>query len=170
MPKEQEALFKPLLASTIWKSNPENVKAIFEIFSNLPKEQEALFKPLLTSTIWKSNPENIKAIIESKIWENNLYRKLLTKSIWTKSITKIENIIKTMEELKLEEYITVTVLNLSPIQIKALYHYMKENNILIIIDGKLNPLFNVSPSIMLKRYGINLKQLVERERENGLSK
>ena len=168
--KEQESLFKHLLKSTIWKSNPKNVRAIFDIFSNLTKEQKEVFMPLLTSNIWNSNPENIKAIIESKIWENNLYRKLLTKSIWNKSITKIEKIIETIEKLKLEKYITASCLNLSPIQIKALYHYMKCNNIPAIIDGKLNPLFNLAPSLMLKRYRVNLKELVERELESGLSK
>ena len=170
LPEDQKKLFMPLLTSNIWNSNPRDVKAIIDIISNLPEDQKELFKPLLTSTIWISNPENVRAIIESKIWDNALYRKLLTKSIWNKSITKIENVIETMEELKIEKYITPTCLSLSPIQIKALYHYMKENNILVIIDGKLNPLFNVSPSIMLKRYGVNLKELVERERENGLSK
>ena len=168
--EEQESLFKPLLTSNIWKSNPKNVSAIFDIFSNLTKEQKEVFMPLLTSNIWNSNPENIKAIIESKIWENNLYRKLLTKSIWNKSITKIEKIIETIEKLKLEKYITASCLNLSPIQIKALYHYMKCNNIPAIIDGKLNPLFNLAPSLMLKRYRVNLKELVERELESGLSK
>ena len=57
-----------------------------------------------------------------------------------------------MEELKLEEYITPTCLKLSSIQIIALYNYIKENNIPIIIDDKLNPIFNLAPSIMLKRY------------------
>ncbi len=168
--KEQTVLFKPLLKSTIWNSNPENVRAIFDIFSNLREEQEKLFRPLLKSTIWNSNPENVIAIINSKIWQNSLYKKLLTKSIWTKSIIKIEKIIETMEELKLHEYITASCLNLSPIQIKALYHYMKENNILVIIDDKLNPLFNVAPSRMLKRYGVNLKQLVAKEKERELKK
>jgi len=170
--EEQEKIFMPLLTSTIWQSNPENVKAIFNIFSNLTEEQKELFMPLLTPTIWSSNPDNVKAIINCKIWENSLYSHLLSKSIWNKSINKIESVIETMEELKLERYITIACLNLSPIQIKALYHYMQENNISVIISDKLNPLFNIAPSIMLKRYGINLKQLVakERELENGLSK
>ena len=170
--EEQEKIFMPLLTSNIWQSNPENVKAIFNIFSNLTEEQKELFMPLLTPTIWSSNPDNVKAIINCKIWENSLYSHLLSKSIWNKSINKIESVIETMEELKLERYITIACLNLSPIQIKALYHYMQENNISVIISDKLNPLFNIAPSIMLKRYGINLKQLVakERELENGLSK
>ena len=74
-----------------------------------------------------------------------------------------------MKELELDEYITPSCLNLSPIQIKALYHYTKRNNILVIINGKLNPIFNVSPSMMLKRYGVNLKQLVEKERKFELT-
>ena len=170
--EKQEKLFMPILTSNIWQSNPENVKAIFNIFSNLTEEQKELFMPLLTPTIWSSNPDNVKAIINCKIWENSLYSNLLSKSIWNKSINKIESVIETMEELKLERYITIACLNLSPIQIKALYHYMQENNISVIISDKLNPLFNIAPSIMLKRYGINLKQLVakERELENGLSK
>ena len=170
--EEQEKIFMPLLTSNIWQSNPENVKAIFNIFSNLTEEQKELFMPLLTPTIWSSNPDNVKAIINCKIWENSLYSHLLSKSIWNKSINKIESVIETMEELKLERYITIACLNLSPIQIKALYHYMQENNISVIISDKLNPLFNIAPSVMLKRYGINLKQLVakERELENGLSK
>ena len=170
--EEQKELFMPLLTPTIWSSNPDNVKAIFNIFSNLTEEQKELFMPLLTSTIWSSNPDNVKAIINCKIWENSLYSHLLSKSIWNKSINKIESVIETMEELKIERYITPSCLNLSPIQIKALYHYMQENNISVIISDKLNPLFNIAPSIMLKRYGINLKQLVakERELENGLSK
>ena len=94
----------------------------------------------------------------------------MTKSIWNKSITKIEKIIETIEKLKLEKYITASCLNLSPIQIKALYHYLQDNNNPVIIDNKLNPLFNVAPLAMLKRYGVNLKQLVAKEKERELKK
>jgi len=161
-----------LKSKRLYKRKYSEVVAILNLFFNLTEEQKELFMPLLTSNIWNSNPENVKAIINCKIWKNSLYSHLLSKSIWNKSINKIESVIETMEELKLERYITIACLNLSPIQIKALYHYMQENNISVIISDKLNPLFNIAPSIMLKRYGINLKQLVakERELENGLSK
>lgn len=170
--KKQKELFYPTLTSNIWSSNPNDIKAIIDIFSNLNDNQKKVFIPFLSSTIWRSSPENIKAIINSKIWEQ--FPNLLSKSIWTKNINKIEKIIEIMQELGIEKYTTITCLNLAPIQIKALYNFMIKNNIDVIIDDKLNPIFNLTPSKMLTQYGINLKALVaiekEREIENGLSK
>ena len=163
--EEQKNIFMPTLSSTIWNSNSIEVQNIIDIFSNLSEEQKNIFMPTLSSTIWISNSKNINQIINSKIWKNKLYTHLLSKSIWTKNITKIEKIIELMEELGLENYITISCLSFSPLQIKALYNYLIMNNYDVIIDNKLNPIFNVSPTTLLKRYGINLKELVKQEKE-----
>lgn len=162
-------LFKPLFTASIWNSNPDKIKMILE----LEEWNNPLFQKILTPNIWNSNYENVKAIITSKLWQDNRFKHLLSKSIWNKNIKKIEKVVETMIKLSLEDYITIKCLNLSPIQIRALYKYLINNKIDVILDNKLNPIFNASPTVLLYRYGINLKQLVEEEKQkeknNGLS-
>ena len=66
--EEQKELFMPLLTSNIWQSNPQNVKAVFDIFSLLNKEGneelKTLFGPILTQNIWNSNPRDVKTIFD----------------------------------------------------------------------------------------------------------
>lgn len=97
-------------------------------------------------------------------WDNPLYTKLLTPSIWIISLTRIEEGIKIAENLGLERYITLSFMRKSPTQIEAIYKYLKKHNIGIIINSKLNPIFNISPSFLRKEYGIDLKELVKEEK------
>jgi len=48
----------------------------------------------------------------------------------------------------------------SPSQNVALLNYLLSNNIEFVQNGKLNPIFNFQPGALLKKYGIDIKQLI----------
>ena len=46
----------------------------------------------------------------------------------------------------------------------ALIHYVQDNQIPLIINEKLHPIFSAPPSVLKKKYQIDLKLLVEQEK------
>lgn len=44
-------------------------------------------------------------------------------------------------------------------QIIALIEYLIENKLPVIINEKLNPIFNVSPSVLKRKYNLDIKEL-----------
>ena len=73
----------------------------------------------------------------------------------------IIDVIELFKALNLEDYLTPAVLKRSIKQIKALVMYCNVNNIPLINKGKLNSLFKIVPSRLKKRYGIDVKLLIE---------
>ena len=43
----------------------------------------------------------------------------------------------------------------------GIYDYLLDNNIPLIENGKINSIFAYQPSVILQKYGIDLKQLME---------
>ena len=167
-------LFADLLTSSIWNSTYDDIKNILMMkhpdqlhFPNKLIWDDERFAGLLTSSIWVTSYDNISVKVSLPVWSNPFYTHLLTPSIWTISTTKIEDAIKTFEELGLQKYITTSVLRRSSIQIKALCHYLIEHKIPIIKDDKLHSIFNVAPSLLKVRYGIDMKLLVAQEKERA---
>ena len=156
MPEWNEDKYQDLLTSSIWQSNYEEIQKILA----MPEWNEEKFQGLLTSSIWQSNYQDIKEKLSLEYWQNPLYEKLLTPSIWTISTQKIKEAISLFEREGLESYININVMRKSKKQIKALINYCKAMNISIIKDEKLNPIFNVPASILLKKYGLNLDKIV----------
>ena len=189
MPEWEEPKYQNLLAPSIWLTNYEEIKKILA----MPEWEDPKYQSLLTPNIWHTNYEEIKKILDMPEWSNPKYQSLLTPTIWKTKFEKINNIIHmpeldnpkyahllkvTMlninikkireiialfEELGLSDYLTNNIFVRSIKQTKAIYDYLIENNIPVIINGKLNPLFNCSKAIMLKRYGINLDELMNRD-------
>ncbi len=168
-------IYRHLLTPNIWNSNYENIKSILELEKWNKKDENGnyIYRHLLTPNIWNSNYENIKSILELEKWNekdengNYIYRHLLTPTIWTLNNKKIQIVIETIEEYGLEKFITTSLLRKSKIQIIALINYLNENQIPLIMNEKLNPIFNVAPSVLKKKYNIDLKELVHKEQLKG---
>ena len=53
--------------------------------------------------------------------------------------------------------LTTSFLLLSPSHNFALINYLNDNNISLITNGKLNPVFSKQPGMLKKKYGIDIK-------------
>ena len=159
MPEWEGPKYQSLLTPSIWNSTYEKIKKILSI----PEWEDPKYQNLLTSSIWLSTYEKIKRILAMPEWNNSKYSHLLKSCMLPVKVNKIREIIALFEELGLSDYLTSSIFQKSIKQIKAVYDYLIENNIPVIINDKLNPLFNCSKSIMLKRYVINLDELMNRD-------
>ena len=94
-------------------------------------------------------------------WNEEKYKHLLQPSILIKSKEKISLNIKLAEEYGIEECISIQYLIKSPSQNYALINYILDNNVQLKENGKLNSIFSYQPGVLLKKYGIDLKRLME---------
>ena len=154
----EDPKYQNLLAPSIWATNYEEKKKIL----TMPEWEDPKYQSLLTPSIWHSTYEKIRIILGMPEWNNPKYSHLLKPSMLPVKINKIREIIALFEELGLSDYLTNSIFLKSIKQIKVTYDYLIENNIPVIINDKLNPLFNCSKAIMLKYYGINLDELMNR--------
>lgn len=168
----EDKRFAKLLTPNIWNSNYPEVKNILTIphpddpdNPNKTIWDDKKFSKLLTSSIWSTSYENISAKLALPFWSNPLYSHLLTSTIWSISATRIEESIKTFEELGLQKYITPGSLRKSSIQIKALYHYLEKNKKSVIVGERLHPVFNLPPIGLKKIYNIDIEELIALEGE-----
>ena len=76
-------------------------------------------------------------------------------------IKKIPILIEMAENYKIDRFINMGFLIKSPSQNYALINYLEENNAPLIMKGKLNPIFGYQPVVLKKKYGIDLKGLME---------
>lgn len=143
-------------STVLAKSTPERIAAI--IASKEFKEHPELFT---STTLAHSTLERISDILSMPEWNDKKYKHLLQSSILTKSKDKIRLDIQLAEKYGIEEYINIKYLLKAPSQNYALINYLLDNNIPLIEDGKINSIFGYQPGAMLKRYGIDLKQLME---------
>ena len=111
-------------------------------------------------------------------WKDVRFKKLLTSSIVAKSksmIKKIPVLIELAEEHGIDKNLNTKFLLRAPSQNYALIRYCEDNNIMIVVDGKLNPIFGKSNMILMKKDGIDVKDLMvrypfekrEKERSGG---
>ena len=96
-----------------------------------------------------------------KIFEVEKFSHLLTSSLVTHKVSKIVKNIKFAQHYNILDYITVNFVKKSFEQKYALINYLISNNIPVIISDKLNPIFSCSPSVLIKKYNIDLKSLVK---------
>ena len=97
------------------------------------------------------------------VWKDPKYTNLLTSSIVAKSkqmIIKIPILLKIANFYQIEEYINTSFLLFSPSQNFALIKYLEENNIPLVTNNKLNPIFGKQPGVLKKKYNIDLKNLM----------
>ena len=152
--------FKDLLTSSIWNSNAKEVQTIL----SLKEWDDPKFQGLLTSSIWKSNAKSVQQKLSLPYWNDKKYLKLLTPSIFTITQKRIIDAIEVAETFGIENWITITFLRKSKIQLLALIHYLQDNQIPLIINEKLHPFFSAAPSILKAKNHIDLKSLVEQEK------
>jgi len=94
-------------------------------------------------------------------WRNPKYAHLLKSGILLKSKESHINNIKLAEDYEIDNYITINYLKKSISQNYALINYLVNNNKTLIEKERLNIIFNYQPGQLLKKYGIDLKQLQE---------
>ena len=138
---------------------------IEEIVKIINSEEFKAHPELFTSqTLAYAKLEDIKKLLQMDLWNNSKYANLLTSSIVAKSkqaLKKIPILIKLAENYGFEECLNTKFLLHSPSQNYALIGYLKENDIPLIINGKLNSIFGYQPGVLKKKYNIDLNILMD---------
>ena len=140
-------------------------------------------KELLHSEEYKEHPElftsqtlanakigDISILLQMSYWSDIRFKHLLTSSVLAKAkqmINKLPVLIKIAEYYEIDEYLNTSFLLVSPSQNFALINYLSDNNIPLIINGKLNSIFGKQPGFLKKKYGIDVKEQIK---EYDLSK
>lgn len=117
-----------------------------------------------STTLAQAKLEDIQELLNMECLNDKSFRNLLTSSIVANSktmISKIPILIQMAEEYNIDNYLNTTFLLRSPSQNYALINYLIDNNIPLIIDEKLNPIFGKQPGILKKKYNIDIKELIK---------
>lgn len=147
---------------------------IDDIKKMINSEEFKNHRELFTSTtLAHSNLEDIKALLNMPYFKEECYKKLLTPSIIAKSkimINKLPILFELAHNYGIAEYLNTGFIISSPSQNYAIINYLIDNNEPLIINNKLNPLFGKQPGYLLKRYKVNIKELMEKYPYNELNK
>ena len=76
-------------------------------------------------------------------------------------IDKIPILIKLAEDNEIDNFLNTSFLIFSPSQNYAIIEYLKTENKPLVIDGKLNPIFGKQSGVLKKKYGIDLKTIMQ---------
>ncbi|MCM1370974.1 MAG: hypothetical protein NC181_03690 [Clostridium sp.] len=107
--------------------------------------------------------EDIQKLLSLSYWREDKYKNLLTPSIVANSkkmIDKLPKLIVMAEYYNIDRFINISFLIMSPSQNYAIIKYLLNNNIDLIINSKLNPIFSYRPGYLKKNYGIDLKTIM----------
>ena len=118
-----------------------------------------------STTLAYAKLEEIQELLQMDFWNDKRYSSLLTSSIVAKSksmISKLPLLFRLAEENNIDGFLNTSFLLFSPSQNYALIQYLKENNLPLIIDGKLNPIFGKQPGLLMKKYNIDIKELIQK--------
>ena len=168
--KEHPELFT---SQTLAHAKIEDIRKILQ--SEEYKEHPELFT---SETLAHAKLEDISKLLRMDWWKDVRFKKLLTSSIVAKSksmIKKIPVLIELAEDHGIDKNLSTKFLLRAPSQNYALIRYCEDNNIMIVVDGKLNPIFGKSNMILMKKDGIDVKDLMvrypfekrEKERSGG---
>ena len=155
--KEHPELFT---SETLAHAKLEDIQEI--INSDEFKEHPELFT---STTLAKAKLEDIQELLNLSCFQNEKYKRMLTPSIVSKSksmIKKMPILIEMAEYYKIDDHINTNFLLYSPSQNYALINYLIENDNPLVINEKLNPIFSYQPGVLRKKYGINIKVLMDR--------
>lgn len=155
--KEHPELFT---STTLAYAKLENIQKIIQ--SKEFKEHPELFT---SQVLAHAKIEDISELLNMSYWEDDRFKKLLIPSIVAKSkqmIKKLPILFNIAEQYQISEYLTTNFLIKSPSQNFALINYLEENNLSLIVDGKLNPVFGMNPGFLKKKYNIDLKELIKK--------
>ena len=162
-----------LLHSKEYEEHPELFTSTTLAFATLEDIQKILHSKeykahpeLFTSTTLSfAKIEDIQKLLSMDCWNDERYKKLLTSSVVAKSksiISKLPILFDIAEEYGLTNYLNKRFILFSPSQNYALIKYLEENNLNLIIDGKLNPLFGKAPGLLKKKYNVDIKTCMEK--------
>ena len=124
------------------------------------KEHPELFS---SQTLAHAKLEDIQKLLGMDYWKDERFKDLLTSSIVAKSksmISKLPITIQIAELYSLDRYLSTNFLLASPSQNYAKIQYLKESNLPLEINGKLNPIFGVQPGVLKKKYNIDINKLI----------
>ena len=164
---------KDMLHSEEYKKHPELFTSttlacakIKDIKDMLHSEEYKNHPELFTSqTLAHAKIIDISKLLKMPYWTDARYKKLLSPSVLAKSkqmINKLPVLIKIAEYYEIDEYLTTSFLFVAPSQNFALINYLSDNNIPLIINGKLNSIFGKQPGFLKKRYGIDVKEQIKK--------
>ena len=159
------------LVLTFYQEHPELFTSQTLAHATLEEIQKMLQSPeyqehpeLFTSTtLAHANLENIRELLKMDIWKDPKYKNLLTSSIVAKArqmIIKIPILLDIAKFYQIEEYLNTSFLLFSPSQNFALIKFLEENNMPLVVNNKLNPIFGKAPGLLKKKYNIDVKRLM----------
>ena len=132
----------------------------------LRSEEYKKHPDLFTSTtLAKAKIEDISMLLKMSCWQDERFKDLLTCTIVSKAkqmIKKMPVLIELAEEYQIDKNLTTGFLCFSPSQNYALIRFLEDSKRILIIDGKLNPVFGNAPTRLKSRYGIDLKELMKK--------
>ncbi|MCI7332844.1 MAG: hypothetical protein MSH48_04170 [Mollicutes bacterium] len=142
-------------------------RAKFEEIQKIIRSDEFKAHPKLftSQTLARAKFEEIQKLLQMDCWNDKRYSGLLTSSIVANSksmISKLPFLFRLAEENNIDNFLNTSFLLFSPSQNYALIQYLKENNLPLVIDGKLNPIFGKQPGLLKKKYNIDIKVLIQK--------
>ena len=158
----------------------EEYKEHLELFTSTTLAHAKIkdIKDILQSEEYKEHPElftsqtlanakigDISILLQMSYWSDIRFKHLLTSSVLAKAkqmINKLPVLIKIAEYYEIDEYLNTSFLLVAPSQSFALINYLNDNNIPLIINGKLNSYLGKQPSALKKRYGIDIKEQMKK--------
>ena len=153
--KEYEEHPEMFTSQVLAKAKLEDIQKILQ--SKEYQEHPELFT---SEVLARAKIEDIEKLLQLPYWVDEKYERLLTSSVIANSksmIKKLPNLIKLAEYYEIDEFINFGYLKSSPSQNFALINYLLENNIPLIVNNKLNPLFLRTSGVLKKKHGIDLK-------------
>ena len=162
-----------IINSNEYKSHPELftsqtlARAKLEDIQKIINSDEYKSHPeLFTSqTLASAKLEDIQKLLNLPCFQNEKYKRMLKSSIVANSksmIKKIPILVEMAEHYKIDNYINTTFLLHSPSQNYALINYLAESSTPLVIREKLNPIFSYQPGVLRKKYGIDIKILMDK--------
>ena len=161
-----------IIQSSEFKTHPELFTSTTLASAKLEEIQKIIQSPefkahpeLFTSTTLASAKlEDIQQLLQMECWQDPRFKTLLSPSIVAKSksmIDKIPILIKLAEDNEIDNFLNTSFLIFSPSQNYAIIEYLKTENKPLVIDGKLNPIFGKQSGVLKKKYGIDLKTIMQ---------
>lgn len=84
-------------------------------------------------------------------------------------LKKLSILIKVSEKYCIDKYLNLSFLMLLPRQSFALINYLCDNNIALVVNEKLNPMFNFYRAALKSKFGIDFKKLMVKYLFSGLN-
>ena len=147
-------------STTLARTKLEDIQKI--INSDEYKSHPELFT---SQTLASAKLEDIQKLLNLPCFQNEKYKRMLKSSIVANSksmIKKIPILVEMAEHYKIDNYINTTFLLHSPSQNYALINYLAESSTPLVIREKLNPIFSYQPGVLRKKYGIDIKILMDK--------